>query len=253
MSNSLPKIHIIIIGDEILSGRREDKHFAFVRELLAERNLTPTSVTYTGDAARALTEVFKYSFSRTNSITFSFGGIGATPDDKTRQAVASALAIPLERNLQAVAEIEAQFGEGAYPIRVQMADIPQGSTLIPNPINRVAGFSIQHHHFMPGFPQMSWPMMRWVLDTHYPQVRGHLQTVKAIIIEQESESLWVTWMEQFERNFPELKLYSLPHLGEDGSRHIELGCLGEPSLVEAGVSAMISEANHRKTQWKPKE
>lgn len=249
---TLPDIHILIIGDEILSGRREDKHFAFVRSLLAERNLTPTSVTYAGDDASALIALFKHSFSRSNALTFSFGGIGATPDDKTRQAVSAALGKPLERNALAVAEIEAQFGEGAYPIRVQMADLPEGSRLIPNPINRVAGFSIQHHHFMPGFPQMSWPMMRWVLDTHYPQVRTHQQAVEAIIIEQESESLWVTWMAQFERDFPQLKLYSLPHLGDDGSRQIELGCVGEPALAQQGVMAIIAEANHRKSNWKQK-
>ena len=251
--SQIPAIHIIIIGDEILSGRREDKHFAFVRELLSERNLIPTRVTYAGDDVHELIALFKESFAHNNTITFSFGGIGATPDDKTRQSVARALGIELRRNEKAVQEIETQFGDGAYPIRVRMADIPEGSDLIPNPINRVPGFSIRQHYFMPGFPQMSWPMMRWVLDTYYPNLQGKQTSVQAIIIEQESESLWVDWMEAFEQQFPELKLYSLPHIGEDGLRLIELGCVGEPTIAKIGLANMVKEATKRQSKWAYKE
>lgn len=238
-------VHLIIIGDEILSGRRDDKHFEFARGLLAERNLTLAGVRYVGDDTSELLRVLKESFARPNSITFSFGGIGATPDDKTRQAVAAALGLPMVRHVGAVAEIEAQFGADAYPIRVRMADFVQGADLIPNPVNRVAGFSIQQHYFMPGFPQMSWPMMRWVLDTHYPDLMGQPQVVERMIIENQSESLWVDWMEAFERQFPTLKLYSLPHIDDDGSRHIELGCVGAPELAARGLAAIQLEIKKR--------
>jgi len=238
-------IHLIIIGDEILSGRREDKHFEFARGLLAERNLILAGVRYVGDDTSELLRVLKESFARPNSITFSFGGIGATPDDKTRQAVAAALGLPMQRHLRAVAEIEAQFGAEAYPIRVRMADFVQGAELIPNPVNRVAGFSINQHYFMPGFPQMSWPMMRWVLDTHYPDLLGQPQVVERMIIQNQSESLWVDWMEGFERQFPDLKLYSLPHIGDDASRHIELGCVGTPERAAQGLAAMQAEMERR--------
>lgn len=241
----MPSIHLIIIGDEILSGRRADKHFEFARELLSQRNLNLTSVRYVGDDTTELVQTLKESFARTDAITFVFGGIGATPDDKTRQAAAVALGLPLVRHAQGVAEIEAQFGAEAYPIRVRMADFPQGSSLIPNPVNRVSGFSIQQHYFMPGFPQMSWPMMRWVLDTHYADLVAEPQVVGKIIIHQQSESLWVDWMEVFEIQFPNVKIYSLPHLGEDASRHIELGCIGAAQAVAQGLSAMVDEAEKR--------
>lgn len=243
------EIHLIIIGDEIISGRREDKHFEFARGLLAERNLTLTGVRYVGDDTNALLSVLQESFSHRNRITFCFGGIGATPDDKTRQAVAAALNVPLVRHEEAVAEIVAQFGNDAYPIRVRMADLPQGVSLIPNPVNRVPGFAIHQHYFMPGFPQMSWPMMRWVFETDYPTLQAHPQLVRRIIIEGQSESLWVDWMEAFERQFPDLKLYSLPHLGEDGSRHIELGCVGMMSQANDGFAAMKAEAIQRGVHW----
>jgi molybdopterin-biosynthesis enzyme MoeA-like protein len=128
---------------------------------------------------------FKRSFN-SNDIVFSFGGIGATPDDYTRQAAADALEVPIVRHQAAVAEIEAQFGEGAYPKRVIMADFPQGAGLIPNPVNRVAGFSAglenkkqpsqkHNHYFVPGFPAMAHPMMAWVLDTHYSHLFHQIQ------------------------------------------------------------------------------
>lgn len=241
----MPSIQLIIIGDEILSGRRADKHFEFARDLLAERNLSLSGVRYVGDDSIELVQTLKESFARTDAITFVFGGIGATPDDKTRQAAAVALGLPLVRHAQGVAEIEAQFGSEAYPIRVRMADFPQGASLIPNPVNRVAGFAINAHYFMPGFPQMSWPMMRWVLDTHYPSLMGVPQQVASILVQDQSESLWVNWMEQFESRFPALKIYSLPHLGEDGSRHIELGCVGAAEAVEAGFAELLAEAERR--------
>ncbi len=241
----MQNIYLIIIGDEILSGRREDKHFEFARGLLAERNLILAGVRYVGDDTSELLRVLKESFARSNSITFSFGGIGATPDDKTRQAVAAALALPMVRHESAVREIEMQFGEDTYPIRVRMADFVEGAELIPNPVNRVAGFSIAQHYFMPGFPQMSWPMMRWVLDTYYPDLQGEVQVVERIVIENQSESLWVEWMESFERQFPKLKLYSLPHIGDDGSRHIELGCVGAPILAKEGLMAIKNELVRR--------
>lgn len=242
----MPSIHLIIIGDEILSGRRADKHFEFARDLLAERNLSLASVRYVGDDTTELVKTLQESFARSDVITFVFGGIGATPDDKTRQAAAVALGLPLVRHVQGVAEIEAQFGAEAYPIRVRMADFPEGATLIPNPVNRVSGFAIKSHYFMPGFPQMSWPMMRWVLDTHYPNLMGVSQQASSILVHGQSESLWVEWMNQFEQRFPQLKIYSLPHLGEDGSRHIELGCVGDVNLTPLGFAELLAEAERRK-------
>lgn len=245
----MPSIHLVIIGDEILSGRRADKHFEFARDLLAERNLSLASVRYVGDDTTELVQTLKESFARTHAITFVFGGIGATPDDKTRQAAAVALGVPLVRHSQGVAEIEAQFGADAYPIRVRMADFPEGASLIPNPVNRVSGFSIRGHYFMPGFPQMSWPMMRWVLDTYYADLIGVHQQVASILVQGQSESLWVDWMEQFEQRFPQLKIYSLPHLGEDGSRYIELGCVGEATLAQAGFAELLAEAGRREATF----
>ena len=153
-----PHFGAYIIGDEILSGKRQDKHLAQLIQTLASRGLQLAWCEYLGDNPGHITRSLQRSFA-SGDIVFSFGGIGATPDDHTRQSAAAALGLPIIRHAGAVAEIEAQFGEGAYPKRVLMADFPQGAELIPNPINRVAGFRINQHHFLPGFPEMAWPMM----------------------------------------------------------------------------------------------
>jgi molybdopterin-biosynthesis enzyme MoeA-like protein len=188
---------------------------------------------YLGDDPAKLTAQFKQSFA-SNDLVFSFGGIGATPDDYTRQAAADALAVPIERHAGAVAEIEAQFGEGAYPKRVLMADFPQGATLIPNPINRVAGFAIHQHYFLPGFPQMAWPMMEWVLDTYYSHLFNQVAIVEAaILVRDAGESQLIDLMNTVVKNHPETKLFSLPKLGPN--KTIELGVKGYAPAVESAM------------------
>jgi molybdopterin-biosynthesis enzyme MoeA-like protein len=228
---------IYIIGDEILSGKREDKHLTQAIHILKARGLQLGWAEYLGDDPARMVASFKRSFA-TEGIVFSFGGIGATPDDYTRQAVADALNVPIERHAGAVAEIEAQFGEGAYPKRVIMADFPQGAGLIPNPVNRVAGFSIKQHYFVPGFPAMAWPMMEWVLDSHYPHLfhqTEHLE--QSIIVIDGIESKLIDLMNAVISEF-DVKVFSLPKLKPNP--HVELGAKGAPDKV---LRAMIALKN----------
>ena len=146
-------------------------------------------------------------------IVFSFGGIGATPDDYTRQCAADAAGVSIERNKLAVAEIEAQYGEGAYPKRVIMAEFPQGAEIIPNPVNRVAGFSINQHYFVPGFPQMAHPMVEWVLDTYYAHLFHQTEYLEeSIIIPNGIESQLIDLMNNLLKKYPNIKVFSLPKL-----------------------------------------
>src|SRR5690606_31869186 len=89
-----PKIRLIIIGDEILSARRQDKHFAKLIQLLGQRGLRLPAPEIISDDRDAIVQVLQRSFA-TPDIVFCCGGIGATPDDQTRQAAAEALGLPL--------------------------------------------------------------------------------------------------------------------------------------------------------------
>ena len=224
----------LIIGDEILSGKRQDRHLAHIIETLAARGLALDYAQYLGDDREWLTSMLRESFAR-GDVVFSFGGIGATPDDHTRQAAAAALDIPLERHPEAVAELEAKFGAEAYPHRVLMAEFPQGSRIIPNPVNRVAAFAIRDHNFFPGFPQMAWPMLDWVLATWYPNVVRVKPVERAIAVYGVGESQLLPLMNDNVAKFPTLKLFSLPSFLPDGGRRIELGVRGDPAQVDVAI------------------
>ncbi len=238
----------IIIGDEIISGKRQDKHFAQVVRILSKRGLELSWCEYLGDDPELITATLRRTLA-TEDIVFSFGGIGATPDDYTRRCAAEAAGVELYRHPDALAEIVAQFGEAAYPKRVLMADLPQGSRIIPNPYNRVSGFSLNHHHFLPGFPEMAWPMMEWVLDTHYPHLQYRNQTVEqAIIVYGARESLLIDLMNDCVARFPALKVFSLPHLGP-GERWIEMGVRGDKQQVPQAMQLLKQGVTSLGFKW----
>lgn len=225
---------IYIIGDEILSGKRQDAHLTKVIQLLNTRGLQLSWAHYLGDVPAQITHYFQTSMAR-GDVVFSFGGIGATPDDYTRQCAADALGVPIVRHPEAVKEIEARYGEGAYPKRVLMADFPQGAALIPNPINRVAGFSVREHYFVPGFPEMAHPMVEWVLDTYYAHLFHTQDYVEdSILVMEGGESSMIDLMNQIVANYPELKLFSLPKL--DNRRTTEVGVKGAKAQVAKAMA-----------------
>ena len=226
----------LIIGDEILSGKREDKHLKALIAALKARGLQLAWCEYLGDDRALITNVLERTF-RAEIPVFSFGGIGATPDDHTRACAARAAGVPLELHADAEKEIRARFGSEVTPQRLAMGEFPRGSAIIPNPYNRIPGFSMKRHYFLPGFPQMSWPMMEWVLDTHYKALFDPARVAESsIIVRDAGESQLITLMNDTLLRFPELKVFSLPRLEPD--RHIELGARGKPTEVAAALAMM---------------
>jgi molybdopterin-biosynthesis enzyme MoeA-like protein len=234
---------IYIIGDEILSGKRQDAHLSKVIALLSARGLQLSWANFLGDIPEQITSSIQASMAR-GDIVFSFGGIGATPDDYTRQCAADAAGVAIERHAGAVANIIAQYGDSAHPKRVLMADFPKGADLIPNPINRVAGFSINEHYFVPGFPEMGHPMVEWVLETYYQNLFHTQDYIEdSILVTEAGESDLIDLMNSMLAAYPMLKLFSLPRTNQ--RRTTELGMKGETVHVQkamadlkAGVSAL---------------
>jgi len=221
-----------IIGDEILVGKREDKHLSFLIAALAKRGLRLAWAQYLGDDPERLTAALRRSLD-SKDVVFSFGGIGATPDDHTRQCAAAALNLELRVHPEAEREIRARFGGEVTPQRLQMGEFPVGSSIIPNPVNRIPGFSLREHHFVPGFPQMAWPMVEWVLDTKYrDRFDAQRWGEQSILVFEAGESQLIFAMKAVEEGFKGIKVFSLPSMGQDGSRiHVELGVRGDPAQV----------------------
>ncbi len=238
---------LIIVGDELLSGRRQDRHFARVREILAARGLALAWVLYLGDDRARLTEAFARSFAG-GDVVFCCGGIGATPDDHTRQAAAAALDLPLVPHPDAgrlIAERMREVGQPLTPARLRMGEFPAGAEIIPNPGFRVPGFGLRGHWFVPGFPDMAWPMIEWVLDTHY-RAHFHSQAVaeRACIVRGLAEGTLTPLMEAIEREHPGVRVFSLPHLDPQRrvAYEIELGVKGEAARIDAAFERLKAGA-----------
>lgn len=225
---------LIVIGDEILSGRRRDRHFDFFRGLLAEHGHALHWVQILPDDPPLLTARLRQTMGEGDPV-FSCGGIGATPDDHTRRCAAEAAGVPLVRHQEALALIEARFGEAARPHRVRMADLPEGATLIPNPVNQVPGFSIRDHHFLPGFPDMAHPMARWVLENLYADA-AQAEVERSLRVPGVSENELMVLMQELTAAWPALKLFSLPRRGEE--HFVELGFRGPPAEVERAFAEL---------------
>ncbi len=243
------EIGVIIIGDEILSGKRQDRHFARSVEILAKRGLSVSWVNYLPDDSSALIQVFSRTL-KESAVVFSFGGIGATPDDHTRQSIASALQLPLVVHSEAKREIEEQFGEDAYPHRIKMGMFPEGSRIIPNAFNRIPGFSIHRHHFLPGFPSMAWDMMEWVLDNEYEDQRVATPNVeRSILILDVPESELIPVMDQCLSKYPMCKVFSLPTITSDRRRKVELGVKGPKEQVSLAFSQIQQAITDLGFEW----
>ena len=235
----------LIIGDEIMRGKRQDGHFAKVRELLAARGLHLDWVLYLGDDRPKLVEALRRSLA-TDDAVFSFGGIGVTPDDHTRQAAAAAAGVPLVLHPDAEREIRERFAAIGYevtPARLELGAFPEGSRIIPNPYNRIPGFSYRDHHFFPGFPQMAWPMLEWVLETYYrDRFRAGAEAEAAIAVWDGHEGMLLDLMRRIEADYPGLTVFSLPAIGDEKvRRHVELGVRGAPEAVKQAMAEIEAE------------
>ena len=242
----------ILIGDGILSGKRVDRHFAKVAELLSSRGLRLAWVEYLGDERSRIAATLKRSLAA-GDIVFSFGGIRNTPDDHTRQAAAAALGVDLVLHPDAEREIRARFGAEITDFRLLLGIFPRGVDIIPNPFNRIPGFRVHDHHFLPGFPQMAHPMTEWALDTFYAHLFHRRAMVeKAFLLTGANcyESALLDPMERIVADFPSLRLFSLPSMSDEGQRrHLELGVEGEPTLVDQAMAAIREEVERRAIDW----
>jgi molybdopterin-biosynthesis enzyme MoeA-like protein len=245
---------LVIVGDEILSGKRADKHMPKMIELLAARGLQLDWADYVGDCPDRITATLQRAFAG-GEVVFSCGGIGATPDDHTRQCAGRALGVALELHPQAEVLIRERMQDTAREQgltyepdrpdnihRLNMGVFPRGASIIPNPYNKIPGFTVGHVHFVPGFPVMAWPMMEWVLDTHYAHLfRRNARIEQSVIVFGSMEATLTPLMEQIESAHPGVKVFSLPSVDHPTyGRHIDLGVKGDPALVTPAYAQLLA-------------
>ncbi|WP_332778151.1 competence/damage-inducible protein A [Polaromonas sp.] len=295
---------LIIVGDEILSGKRADKHLPKVIELLAARGLQLSYADYVGDDPARITATLARAFAAARAsgdVVFSCGGIGATPDDHTRQCAAMALGVELALHPEAerlirerMQDVAREQGVPYEPDRhdnihrLNMGMFPVGAEIIPNPYNKIPGFSYfvdspiqpgprnglrpaagaaapsggrKLHavsdrggvHFVPGFPVMAWPMIEGVLDTHYGYLhQSSAYTEKSVIVFGAMEAALTPLMLDIEAAYAGVKVFSLPSVDHaEYGRHIELGVKGAPEVVNRAYPALLAGLHAFKAKLGP--
>ena len=238
-------IGLIIIGDEIMSGKRQDKHFKTLVEMLARRHIQLSWAKCLGDEPDGIVATLKQTFA-TDDIVFCCGGIGSTPDDHTRKCAALALGLPMELHPEAKKFIDIRIYEIAKErkiavdptspdnvMRLKMGEYPKGAKVIPNPVNRIPGFSFNTHYFLPGFPEMAKPMMEWVLQTYHSDLFDKMNLVeKAVFVYDTPESMLTPVLIAIEKEFLEIKTFSLPRMATEKTKaFVEVGVKGDDAKV----------------------
>ena len=206
------KFFALIIGTEILNRRRVDAHFDFVTQALKYKGYTLTGSFIIEDDPELIIQTIQFIASQPHSVLFSFGGIGSTPDDHTRKCAAAALKDGnLYQHDEAHKIIVDTLGERAYPHSVKMAQLPKGAQLLYNPINNMPAFSLDNRYFfMPGFPEMSHPMVEKILNDLIPMKKMRYRyTLTAAC----KENIFIEIMEQMPKN---VEFSSLPKRYHDG-------------------------------------
>jgi len=200
-----------IIGTEILNGRRVDKHFEFLKAELKKYGHELYASFIVKDDVELIRNIYKLVKSDKNSVLFSFGGIGSTPDDLTRAIAADVFtSAELVRHKQFELDIQERFGDDAYPHRIFMSDLPQNSKLLFNPVNNMSGFSLEDRFFfVPGFPQMAHPMLREVIQRLFSKSE---KKYRLTLLAKTSENTLIDIMKQIP---DDIELSSLPIIKPD--------------------------------------
>ena len=238
--------YALIIGSEILNGRREDKHFEFVRKELDKYGHELHAAFIVKDDIELMKTMYKLIKADKDAVMFSFGGIGSTPDDLTREISAEIFtAKPLVRHKEFKKNIIDRFKEEAYPHRIHMSDLPQNASLLFNPINNMSGYSLSDKFFfVPGFPQMAHPMIKNVIEKFFS---NSVEKFRYTLLAQTSENTLIDIMELIPTD---IELSSLPII-KDGLASVELSLSGlEKSKVQKYFNLFIDELKKEKIDYK---
>ena len=237
--------YALIIGTEILNARREDKHFKFVREALEKYGHELFASFVVKDDVELIRSSLELIKNDKNSILFSFGGIGSTPDDLTRDIASEVFTQkPTVRHKVFEHDIIEKFGEKAFPFRIHMSDLPENAELLFNPVNNMSGFSLQNRFFfVPGFPEMAHPMIsNAIKKLCFTPVEKFRYTILA----QTSENSLISQMRLLPQH---IELSSLP-IFKDGVAQVELSLSGyDREELKKYLGSFIQELKKKNIEY----
>ncbi len=237
---------LLVIGDEILSGRTKDVNIGAVADFCTDLGIDLTEVRVVSDVEESIVEAVN-ALRQRYTYVFTTGGIGPTHDDITADAIAKAFGVALPINAQARAMLEARWKETGTEVneaRLRMARIPEGADLIVNSVSAAPGFRIGNVHVMAGVPVI----MRAMLEALTPTLKGGKKVLSITIKAAVGEGTLGGPLGVLQNEYPDVKMGSYPQMGHGRiMTELVLRSSDEALLAEAGekVRAMVAAAHEK--------
>ncbi len=246
-----PTAAVLVIGNEVLSGRTQDTNSNAIARFLAPLGVTLKEVRVVGDFEEAIVEALNALRARFDYV-FTTGGIGPTHDDITADAVAKAFGVGIDFHPEALALLAARFADpnDFNSARRRMARIPDGASLIRNPVSAAPGFQIGNVFVLAGVPSI----MRAMLEDIAPRLTRGRPVLSITVAAQVAEGAIAGPLAAIQARFPDIAIGSYPVYRSDGYG-VQLVARGfEPAQVEtvaAELTAMLQAAGGQPERLSP--
>lgn len=207
MAKAQPEAAVLIIGNEILSGRTIDKNAPYIAEKLFNKGVKLVEIRVIPDIEETIIDAVR-TFSKKYDYVFSTGGIGPTHDDITAEAMAKAFGVDLELNAEARDLLRRHYGseEDLTDARLRMARIPAGAELVRNPVSGAPGFKVENVYVMAGVPSI----MQAMLDQILPDLADGAPTIAFTVTAHIQESAVADVLGNIQKEYPQVDIGSYP-------------------------------------------
>lgn len=225
---------VLIIGDEILSGRTQDTNLRDIAKYFGAHGVDIAEARVVPDVKEEIVTALNHLRTR-YAYVVTTGGIGPTHDDITADCVAEAFGVELEEHPEIIEMMTKRWGGELTPARRRMARVPVGGTLVKNPVNGPPGFQIGNVFTLAGVPQI----MRGMLEDVGHRLEGAAPVVsKTLRVEGSGEGVIAAPLEAVAKAHPSLSLGSYPFFGPDGYGSSLVIRGRDPAEVEATVAEL---------------
>ena len=244
MSNEAVTAALLVIGDEILSGRTKDKNIGYIAEYLTNIGIDLKEVRVVPDEMDEIVAAVNVLRKRYDYL-FTTGGIGPTHDDITADAVSAALGIPLYEDPRIIAAMLERLQSGDLnEARRRMARIPEGAEHVVNPISKVPGFMIENVIVMAGVPSIMQAMMDDVAPRLKTGTRMMMETLEAGF----AEGTYATALSEVAKAHPDIIIGSYPSFQDGRFRNQIVVRSKDGAKLQAGVEAVAQMLEDLKSQ-----
>jgi len=226
---------LLIIGDEILTGRTKDKNIGYIAEYLTGIGIDLREVRVVPDVEEEIVAAVNALRSRYTYL-FTTGGIGPTHDDITADSVAKALGVGIGVDPRAVALLQERYQPHELnEARLRMARIPDGAELIENPISKAPGFRVGNVFVMAGVPSIMQAMLDNIASGLQTGARMIIETIEA---EGLAEGIYAEGLGQIASSFPSVSIGSYPSFSTSGFRNQIVARGKDPEAVANAAAAV---------------